>query len=85
MPATEQALNSITLAVRVPVLSAKMYLTNARSSCKVMLIGCASFIDSSSYIDTSSAMKGVYISFTNSRETTKLIGMRVLSNIKYSP
>jgi hypothetical protein len=44
------ALNYMMLAVRVPVLSANMYFTDASSSWRVMVMGYACFIDSSSYM-----------------------------------
>ena len=39
----------------------------------------------SSNISTSDAMNGVWRSFTNSSDTTKLIGINVFKRIKYYP
>ena len=79
------ALNYMMFAVSVPVLSANMYLIEAISSWRVMLMGYACFMEASSYISISFAIKGAYTSFINSIETTRDIGMIVLSRIKYTP
>ena len=77
-------LNSILLQVKVPVLSENTYYTYPNSSLIVVLKTLTYLSFSAVYISLSFYMKIPYPTFTNSKDTIKLIGIKVFKSKKYA-